>query len=250
MYKKIKNVFLTGMFFISSAITYSFQVDNIIFNQRMDTPDGGYGELYIKNESLEKRRYKIEVLKGNKNDGSKFISLYPKVVTIEPKSKGTLKIVGKSPQGTKEGEYDFKLRFKPISIPTLSQKKDGRVTGSANVSIAPEVEMKGYVGNIDFSKALRFEDIELIESKDQGLIVKGKISNDSFAGIDFSAEASGTNDFFYGVDVVPEISGSTKDKIITLNFPKIKNKRDLKKILFYRTHNRTREVLKEINIDS
>lgn len=236
------------LFLCISLSSYSFRLDNIYYNQRIDGEDGGYREFYIVNQYLQKQRYKINILPGNDNDGSKFVEVYPKVITVDPKGKGTVKVFMKAPKGTKIGEYKFNLQFQPINIPTLAKNKDGLTTGTANINIAPVIELKGYVGDVDFSKVLDFKDLKIEYKENKGVVVTGKISNNSHAGIDFGAEAYGKNEFFYGSDHVGHILGNTKDKDVTLVFPTIKKESDLKKILFYRTPSDTREVLKEINI--
>lgn len=246
--KKYKKSILLFLFSIIYINAFSFRLDNIVFNQRMDVAEGGYRELYLSNSSLTKKRYKINILKGNKNDGSSFVQVYPKVITVMPKSKGTIKVFAKALPNTKQGEYDFRLQFKPISIPTIAKESQGKIEGTSNVSIAPIIEMKGYVGNIDFEKELTFKNISIMKG-DKGIVVKGELSNNAFAGIDFGAEAYGVNNFFYGSVYVDDLPKNIKNKKIELKFPMIENPKDLKKIVFYRTPSNTREVIKEISLE-
>ncbi|WP_101474371.1 hypothetical protein [Fusobacterium sp.] len=250
MFKKYKKIIITLLFVLSSISSYAFRLDNIIFNQRIDGPDGGYRESYIVNDSLEKVRYKISVLPGNEKDGSKYVQVYPRVITVEPKSKGVVKIYAKAPSSIEKGEYHFKLQFKPIVIPTLAKAKDGKITGTANIQISPIIDMKGYAGEIDFKNVIKFEDIKVENNLNgKGIIVTGKLSNDSFAGIDFGAEAYGFNDFFYGAAYIGNVEKETKNKFIKLSFSQIKKPSDLKKIIFYRTPSNKREIIKEITIN-
>lgn len=248
--KKYKKSVLIGIFFLKFLSSYSFKLQNISFNQRMDTPEGGYREFYIKNDYLSKQRYKVNVLASKEKDGSKFVEVYPKVITIDPQSKGTIKVFAKAPQTEDKGEYRFQLQFQPINIPTLSKNKDGKITGTSNINIAPVIEVKSYIGEIDFKEALRFENINVLKnSKEKGIIVTGNLSNDSYAGIDFGAEAYGSNEFLYGSSYVGDLAGNLKNRKIQLSFPMIKDIKDLKKIIFYRTPSNIREVLKEIKIE-
>ena len=247
--KKYKNSIFIALFSLVSLDTYSFELENIYFNQRMDGENGGYREFYLKNNYLAKQRYKVNVLPGTLNSGAKFIEIYPKVLTVEPKSKGVLKVFANAPKDEKPQVYDFKLQFQPIDIPTLAKSKEGRVTGASNVRIAPVIELKGYTGEVDFSKVLRLEKIKIEKSStNKGIVLSGELSNNSYATIDFGAEAYGSNEFFYGSAYVGNIPGNTKDKIIQLSFPMIKEIDDLKKIKFYRTPSNTREVIKEIEL--
>ncbi|MGL5277735.1 MAG: hypothetical protein ACRC8M_01460 [Cetobacterium sp.] len=247
--KKYKKKILISLFGLLSLNSYSFELQNIYFNQRMDGADGGYREFYIKNKYLTKQRYKINILPGSLKDASKFIEIYPKVITIEPQSKGTIKVFAKTPKDVKKQEYDFKLQFQPVNIPTLAKRKEGIISGTSNISIAPIIELNGYVGDINFNEALKFENIQVMKDSHKGIIVKGNLSNNSYASLDFGAEAYGTNEFLYGSSYIGNIPANTKNKEIELKFPMIKNPKDLKEIIFYRTPSNTREVVKRIKID-
>lgn len=246
--RKYKKNILICLFTFISLDSYSFRLQNIYFNQRMDGENGGYREFYITNEHLTRQRYKVNVLSGTSNNGANFVEVYPKVVTINPQSKETVKVFAKVPQNTKNGEYDFKLQFQPINIPTLAKNKEGVTAGTSNIGVAPVVELKGYVGDVNFDEALKFKNIKIEEIVDKGITVSGVLSNDSYASIDFGAEAYGNDNFLYGSSYVGNISGNTKDKKIKLSFPMIRKAKDLKKIVFYRTPSNTREVIKEINL--
>lgn len=247
--KKYKNNIFIFMFSSISIESYSFKLENIYFNQRIDGNDGGYREFYITNRSLTKQRYKMNILPGTLNNGANFVEVYPKVVTVDPQSKETVKVFVKAPYTAKKGEYDFNLQFQPINIPTLAKNKTGVTVGTSNIGITPVIELKGYVGDINFDEALTFKNIKITENLDKGIVVIGDLSNNSYASIDFGAEARGNNDFFYGSSYVGNISGNIKNKEIKLSFPMIKKTKDLKKIIFYRTPSNTKEIIKEIKIE-
>lgn len=248
--KKYINIIFIFVFLLNNISSYSFILEDIDFNQRMDTLEGGYRELNIINNNLVKQRYKINVLPSKINDGSKFVQVYPKVITIEPKSKGLVKVFGKAPATTTKGEYRFNLQFQPINIPTLAKAREGMTVGNTNIRVAPIVEMRGYVGEIDFEKAIKFENIIIEKNlKNEGIILKGQLSNNSYASIDFGVEAYGSNDFFYGSAQVVNLLGNTKNKDIQFQFPMITDKKSLKKIIFYRSLSEEIENIKEIEIN-
>lgn len=248
-----KNIILLTLFLVLNTLGYGFRLDGIHFNQRMDE-EQGYREFYLINNTKNRQRYRVNVLPSQANDGSEYISIYPKVITIEPMEKGLLKVFAKAPNTLPKKEYYFKLQFTPISIPTLAKAKEGGIAGTSNVGIAPVVEMKGYVGEIDFAQALSLENIRVIKAekdkdgKDGGIIVKAIIKNNSHAGIEMGAEAYLKNDFFVAADYIGEIKANETGKEITLRFKDIKDEKDLKKIVLYRTPSYVREVLKEIEI--
>lgn len=250
--KKIFNILI--MFLMFNYIGYGFRLDGIHFNQRMDGKEGGYREFYLINDTKMKQRYRVKVLPSEKNNASEYIQIYPKVITLEPKEKGIVKVFANAPNELPKKEYFFKLQFIPVTIPTLAKAKEGAIAGTSNVSIAPVVEMKGYVGEIDFSKALSLENIRIgkaektKDGKDGGIIVKVLIKNSSHAGIEMGAEAYLKNDFFVGADYIGEIKANEQGKEIVMKFKNIKSEKELKKIVLYRTPSYVREVLKEIDI--
>ncbi len=245
---KSKKLILAGIFLLSSVLSYSFRLEDIVYNERMDGEAEGYKEFEITNNALEKARYRVTVLDGTKNSGASFMEVSPKVVVIEAKSSGVIKAFAKVPEGVENGEYDFKLEFTPINIPTLAKAKEKRIGGTSKIDISPVIPMKGYVGEVDFAKALRFEDIKVEADPKGGVVVTGLLSNDSYAGIDFGAEAYGRNDYFYDSTYVADLPGHSKNKKIKLYFSGVQSVKSLKKIIFYRTPSRTRKIIKTIDI--
>ncbi|WP_297597273.1 hypothetical protein [uncultured Cetobacterium sp.] len=247
-FKKYKNSIFIILFILNFLKAYSFRLDNLSFNERIDTNEGGYREFYLTNDSLIRKRYKMNVISGSKNDGAKYVEVFPKVITINPKSKGIVKVFVKAPKETPKGEYDFKLQFQPINIPTLAQNTQGKIEGTSHIMVAPILQMQAYVGEVDFTKHLKLENIKVLNNENGGISVKSLLSNTSYASIDFGAEAYGKNNFLYESVYVADLPGNTKNLEVTLHFPKIKNTRDLRKIIFYRTPSNTRKVIKEIEI--
>lgn len=243
--KKLKVFF---MFFLINMLGYAFKLDGIDFNQRMDGKDGGYRELQLINNTNERQRYKINILQGSKNDGSKFITVYPKVVTVEPQSKSPIKVFAKAPSNIEKGLYDFQLEFRPVGIPTLAKAKEGVITGVSNVNIAPVVEMYGYVGEVSFQDVLRFENIKFLkESNGKGMKIEGNISNDSYAVIEFGVLAYGKDDYLLGGRYVDTI-GNIQNKKVSVVIEGIKNSKDVEKLVLYRSINGGIEILKTIPI--
>lgn len=240
-----KNIILT-LFLLMVTMSYAFRLDGISYNQRIDGSEGGYSEMTLRNDSLKKARYKIQV----SGEISKYIEVYPKVITIEPKSSGTIKVFGKAPSTLPKKEYIFTMIFQPITIPTMVKSEKNQIAGSATIGIAPAIDMKAYIGEVDFNKALRFENIKIIEDKKHGVIVTGELSNTSYATIDFGIEAYGKNSYLYGAEFIGDVIGNTSRRKIRLNYPNIKRAEDLKKLVFYRVPVNEREIIKEIEVNT
>lgn len=109
---------------VSSAV---MSISPVYFNQRIDGA-GGYQEYEIGNDSYNTVRYKIDVLPDVKDKKEfermkKWIEVYPKVLTIKPKSSGKVKVMIKADRDAKRGEYNFVVTPTPIVIPKITEKK-------------------------------------------------------------------------------------------------------------------------------
>lgn len=249
--KKIKIGIMMLLFTLFSTFAYAFKLDSIDYNQRMDKDGGGYKEFKITNNSTAKQRYKIEVLKGIENDGSKFVEVFPKVITIEPKSSSRFKVFSNAPATAEKGLYDFQLNFKPVVIPTLTKGKEGVISGQSSINLAPVVQMYGYVGEINFQEALSFEDIVIEKnSNGEGIVLKGKLFNNSYAFIEMGIELFGAGDTLLTGKYLTTMGENRKGKEIVEVFEKIKNPKDVKKIVFYRTIADEFETLKVVELDN
>lgn len=176
MLKKISKVIYLGMFFILTVFSsYAMSIGPIYFNQRIDG-SGGYQEYEIDNASFSTKRYKIQITPETNNKElmkkmEKWVEVYPKVLTIPPKSTGKVKVLIKSPPNTKPGEYSFTLAPTPITIPTLENKNGNSKLATIGVQ-APlyfSMALNGYVGNLGDI----YKDIKIEKLKDKnGLKVK------------------------------------------------------------------------------
>lgn len=174
----MKKILFSIVLIILTTTSFSMSIGPIYFNQRIDGT-GGYQEYEIDNPTFSTKRYKIKVVpdtndKKLKEQMEKWIEVYPKVLTIQPKSTGKVKLLIKAPTNTKPGEYSFVLAPTPITIPTLENKKSDSKLAMVGIKAPLHFSMvlNGYVGNLgDIYKDLK---IEKINDK-EGL--KIKISN-------------------------------------------------------------------------
>ena len=171
----MKRLLFSLILIILTTSSFSMSIGPIYFNQRIDGT-GGYQEYEIDNPTFSTKRYKIQVTpdtedKKLKEQMEKWVEVYPKVLTIQPKGIGKVKVLIKAPSNTKFGEYSFVLAPTPITIPTLENKKSDSKLAIVGIKAPLHFSMglNGYVGNLgDIHKDLK---IEKINSKD-GLKVK------------------------------------------------------------------------------
>lgn len=173
-------MFIISAMFLVLNVAFGFNMSSTLFDQRIDT--GGYREFTIKNDTNRQVRYKIEIKKGDKEgwDMSKWVKVYPKVLSIPPLSEKTVKVYAQSPVGAKEGEYFFNFMATPLVIPTI--KSNGKISGTSNLGFVPIIEMMGYVGDPNFKDNIYIKNLKINEVSD-GIEVSGTIDNKSIVGI-------------------------------------------------------------------
>ncbi|WP_407536456.1 hypothetical protein [Cetobacterium somerae] len=171
MLKSYIRKFILGVsLIVASATSFSMSIGPIYFNQRIDGA-GGFEEYTIDNETYNTTRYKIQVKPVTSDaklqkEMEKWVEVYPKVLTIPPKSSGKVKVLIKSAPNTKPGEYKFSISPTPLTIPTLENKKSDSKLAAVGIKAPLHFSMglSAYVGNLgDIHKDLK---IEKIKSKD------------------------------------------------------------------------------------
>lgn len=164
--KKISMIVIlfSVVFFMNTS--YGFEFSPIGFDKRIDNGDG-YAEFYLDNSTHETQRYRVRIVStGKNNDISKYVNIYPGIVSIKPKERGVLKLYAKAPKILKNGVYRFMLSIESIALPTLEKyKKD--INGAISMRVNVNLEMEAYVGEIK-------DNIKVIEKK----IIKK--NNDSY----------------------------------------------------------------------
>lgn len=230
--KILKKMFLT--YFLMLVIftnSFGFYISSENFDQRIDT--GGYKEFILKNNSDTTVRYKFEVKKGNGNkDMSKWVTLYPKVMSIPPMQERVLKIHAQSPAGAEEGEYSFNLLAKPIVVPTIKEE-DGTISGTGILPFVPVIEMLGYVGDANFEKKINLKDIKLEEGRNKEIILTGVIENNSFAGMAVGLNFVSWNDTVIDGQYIGRIPKNKNSRIKVKLNKTVEKTSDIKKIIIY-----------------
>ena len=151
-----------------------------------------YQEFYFPNNGMETIRYKFSVEPGSsiRGDMSKWVELYPKILTVKAGDVGILKVYAKAPKGTPTGEYGFHLNSVPITIPNLDKSKN-QINANAGVTISASLEFIGYVGDIPPKiDILKYEVLE----KNGKTQLKIDLKNSSLKrGVEYGIEVKGRN---------------------------------------------------------
>lgn len=181
MKKYFGKILLILSIFIISLPTYALKLRPIGFDKSMDT--GGFQEYTLTNTSKDMVRYKIEIKDSRKpTDISKYVTVYPKVLTVEPLTEATFKVYVEEMEMPK-GEYSFILGVKPIKMPKLEDTKQGKVDSTISMRTALEVEVFAHAGEIE-------DKFEVLSSnfykKDGERHFEGRIKNNTGRGYELA----------------------------------------------------------------
>lgn len=148
----MKNFLMSALFafiFVINVVpSYALKFYPLNYDKRIDL-DGGYGEFTLVNTSKEPIRYKLEATNTKKiTDISKLVTIYPKVLTIEPLEEKSFKVYVKEDSKLKDGEYSFNLEIKPLKSPNLKELKRGTTSQSFEIKQALKLEMFAHVGDL------------------------------------------------------------------------------------------------------
>ena len=176
----IKLFLLTMCLFTSS---FAFQIGPTVFDKRIDG-EGAYQEFEITNDTFDKQRYKIDISGVENKEFKNWVEIYPKVLTIEPKSSKKFKVLIKAPNNTPNGEYKFVVSPTAIKVPILNKNKENnknQITLQGEMTLAIALEMRAYVGDLGDIK----NDIQIKNIKKDGDTLRFEVKNNldrSFLG--------------------------------------------------------------------
>lgn len=234
--KKIK---LMLMFLLVSYSALAFKMEGITFNKSLKD---GYKEFIIHNEGTKKIRYRVFVKPSGKEDITDCIEVFPKIITIEPKSSQVLKMFGKAKRELENKEYPFYLDFQQIVIPTLGKNDGQTISGTSTMSLAPSLEMKGYGGEIDYSKALDLQNLKFYKDEKGNLMLDADLVNNSHGAIEIGLNFYNRDRSRLASKGMGTIEGKTTRKV-TIPMDSFTSEDQIKYIIFY---DEFFETLKEV----
>lgn len=145
---KKKLSLIVFLFLILNLALYSFDFGPLGFDKRIDN-GAGYGEFSLRNHDNHPVRYKIKIIdSGKKNNISKYVSVYPKVVTIPAQGEKMFKVFVDPPKNIKNGEYDFIIAMNCVGVPFLGDGKIVRPKPELTMEAAVDLEMFCYAGPV------------------------------------------------------------------------------------------------------
>lgn len=234
--KKRESLLFCIILFIFLAIKgFAFEIDSTAFEQRVD--NGGYREFVLNNRSQKTIRYKVEIKEDERNgkqkDMSKWVEVYPKVMTIPPLQKRVLKVFAKSPLGTPKGEYGFRMVITPLSVPVMSEVQ-GKINVNSTLDIVPVIYMYGHVGDPEFEKNIEIRDNRFEWDKKMEKVKHSvTVENKSFAGLELGIKYVISNDAIIDGIYAGRIKANSKSDISVYLSKGTKKYKDIKRIIIY-----------------
>lgn len=206
---------------------------------------GAYQEFSLYNGTTIPFRYKITPVAMENNekviDMSKWIEVYPKIVTVNPTESKKFKVYIKAAPKSAEGDYGAFLNIRQMSVPKIKGETDSNIGAGAIIMVNVNMGIYGYVG--DKNPTIETT-VPEIYKKDGKSFLKMKLVNKTNRLVRVKIEAEGEKNYFYSVGETRAFKGET------LVFDhEIKNLKDNKARKLIITDVETEKIIKKIRLD-
>lgn len=237
--KKFKRLLFLILFLGLTIPAYCFRFSPMNFDKRIDGDDS-YQEFTIKNDSKKNIKYQIRVFStGKENDVSKFVKIYPKVISVDPLSEGKFKVFLENDESIKNGEHGFMIGIKSIKMPELNDTKPTVADPALEFKIGVNLEMFAYKG--DVKEEFTLTNNKFYKDKEGKKYWQGTIKNDTGRGYELAVGFKDRMEAVFGLESKGRLfNGKTAD--LKVQIPK-----GAKKIIFWDWNNNS-VVCQEIEI--
>ena len=205
---------------------------------------GAYQEFTFYNDTTIPFRYKITpvAMTGNKlvKDMSKWVEVYPKIVTVNPTESKKFKVYVKADKNAETGDYGTFLNIRQMSAPKLKGEEEQNIGAGMVVMVNLNMGIYGYIGD----KEPKIEIIEpSVYKKGEKSFLKMKLENKTNRLVRLKIEVEGKRNYFYTIGETRAFKG----QILTFD-DEIKRigKNKANKIII--TDVETEKIIKEIKI--
>lgn len=242
---KIKNIiyllFLFLMLNISSLAYINISPTTLDKNIGI----GAYEEFTFYNNTSVPMRYKLSVIpmeSESVKDMSKWVEVYPKVVTVYPSSNETFKLYVQAPKNTADGDYGAFLNIRQVSAPKLEgDAGEQNVAAGMMVMVNVNMGLYGYVGD----KIPTVETTTPVVVRDgENQKLQMEIKNTTNRLVRMKVEVKSKKNYFYQVGESRVLRGQTLvyDHLIQ----KMPLDEEAKEIVI--TDTETKEVIKKVAV--
>ena len=162
---------------------------------------GAYEEYTFYNNTTVPLRYKLSVIpmEENKNvkDMSKWVEVYPKVVTVNPTEQKSFKLYIQAPKGTEAGDYGAFVNIRQVSAPKLESGEQKDIAAGMAVMVNVNMGLYGYIG--DEVPKIETTKPQIIKDSKDNQILKMVISNKTNRLVRMKIEVKSKKNYIYKV---------------------------------------------------
>lgn len=206
---------------------------------------GAYEEFTFYNNTSVPMRYKLSVIpmeSESVKDMSKWVEVYPKVVTVYPSSNETFKLYVQAPKNTADGDYGAFLNIRQVSAPKLEgDAGEQNVAAGMTVMVNVNMGLYGYVGD----KVPSIETTTpIIVKNEENQKLQMEIKNTTNRLVRLKVEVKSKKNYFYQIGESRVLRGQTLvyDHLIQ----KMPLDEEAKEIVI--TDTETKEVIKKVEV--
>lgn len=205
-----RKIFLTFLFFMIWVCSFSYiNISPTTLDKNIKV--GAYQEFTFYNDTTIPFRYKITpmAMTGNKivKDMSKWVEVYPKIVTVNPTESKKFKVYIKADKNAETGDYGTFLNIRQMSAPKLKgEEEDQNIGAGMVIMVNLNMGIYGYVGD----KEPKIETTEPnVYKKDGKSFLKMKLNNKTNRLVRLKIEVEGNKNYFYTVGETRAFKGQT-----------------------------------------
>lgn len=241
----LKKLFLKVLLFIAVSISAFAYINLSPTTLDKNIGVGAYQEFSLYNGTTIPFRYKITPVAMTENkkvmDMSKWIEIYPKIVTVKPTESKKFKVYVKAKPDSLEGDYGAFLNIRQMSVPKLKGEKDESIGAGAVIMVNVNMGIYGYVG--DENPKIETT-TPVIYQKNGKSFLKMKLMNKTNRLVKVKIEAEGKKNYFYTIGETRAFKGETL--VFDHEIKELKGNKASKLII---TDVETEKVLKKIKLN-
>ena len=240
----LKKLFLKFLLFTAVSLSASAYINLSPTTLDKNIKTGAYEEFTLYNDTTIPFRYKITPMSMGENkkvmDMSKWIEVYPKIVTVRPAESKKFKVYVKADKGALEGDYGAFLNIKQMSAPKLKGETDENLGAGMVIMVNLNMGIYGYVGD-------EVPKIEVAETsvykKDNKSFLKMKVKNKTNRLVKMEVQVEGKKGHFFLVGSSRAFKGETL--VFDHEITRIENEKARKVII---KDTETEKIIEEIKL--
>lgn len=241
----LKKLFLKVLLFVAMSISAFAYINMSPTTLDKNIRVGAYEEFTLYNDTTIPFRYKITPMAMSENkkvmDMSKWIEVYPKIVTVRPSESQKFKVYIKADKNALEGDYGAFLNIRQMSAPKLKGEKQEQNVGAGMVIMVNlNMGIYGYVG--DETPSIEVMN-PTVYQKDGKSFLKMKVKNKTNRLVKIKIETEGKKNYFYPIGETRAFKGET---LVLDNEIKNAGNNKINKIII--TDVETKKVLEQIKL--